>query len=238
MIFEVEDAGYHRIEGALGPDKLVAFTEKHSDTAPSLAADVKAVAFLRSTFEFPPQVWALAPGSPPHRIDKFNDDLVRQWDLGPSKEITCKGAGGDDVQMWLVYPPKFDPAKKYPALMFVHGGPHNSVATEFHFRWNLHLFASKGYIVACPNFHGSSGFGRKFTDSITGDMATKPFQDVMKATDWFDAQPVVRRQDHLGWPRSEASLRRLHDGVAGTGTPRPLQETMVCHAGVYNWHLR
>ncbi|HEX3316284.1 MAG TPA: S9 family peptidase [Gemmataceae bacterium] len=231
VIFEVEDAGYHRIEGSLGPDKLVAFTEKHNDTAPSLAADVKAVAFLRSTFEFPPQVWAFAPGSPPHRIDKFNDDLVKQWDLGPSKQVTYKGAGGDDVQMWVVYPPKFDPAKKYPALMFVHGGPHNGVPTDFHFRWNLHLFASKGYIVACPNFHGSSGFGRKFCDSITGDMATKPFEDVMKATDRLVAQPYVDK-DRL------AAIGASYGGymMAWLNGHTDRYKTMVCHAGVYNWH--
>jgi dipeptidyl aminopeptidase/acylaminoacyl peptidase len=55
----------------------------------------------------------------------------------------------------------------------------------------MHLMASKGYVVSCINFHGSSGFGQKFTDSITGDMATKPFEDVMKATDWLEAQPYI-----------------------------------------------
>jgi dipeptidyl aminopeptidase/acylaminoacyl peptidase len=232
VIFEVEDAGYHRIFGALGPGKIVTFTEKHSDTAPSLAADVKAVAFLRSTFEFPPQVWAFSKEDPkPQRIDTFNDELVQRWDLGPSKEITYKGAGGDDVQMWVVYPPKFDPAKNYPALMFVHGGPHNGVANDFHFRWNLHLFASKGYIVACPNFHGSSGFGRKFCDSITGDMATMPFEDVMKATDWLEAQPYVDKQ-------RLAAIGASYGGymMAWLNGHTDRFRTMVCHAGVYNWH--
>src|SRR5258708_23663330 len=75
--------------------------------------------------------------------------------------------------------------------MMFHGGPHKSNSTDFNYRWNAHLFASKGYVVAIPNFHGSSGFGQNFTDSITGDMATKPFIDIMKATDYMEKQLYI-----------------------------------------------
>src|SRR5262249_24951076 len=127
----------------------------------------------------------------PKRIDRFNDSLRAEWDVGATKEVTFKGADDADVQMWIVYPPKFDPKKKWPLIQFVHGGPHNGIATDFHYRWNLHLLASRGYVVSCINFHGSSGFGQKFTDSITGDMATKPYTDAMKGIDYMEQQPYI-----------------------------------------------
>ena len=235
LVFEVEDAGTHRIYGSFGRNKEMAFvdkdSERKSDTAPTVARDVKAVAFLRSSFEHPAQVWAFSADVKRHRIDKFNDELTKLWDLTPAKEVIYKGADGDDVQMWLILPPKFDPAKKYPALMFVHGGPHNGIASDFSFRWNLQLFAAQGYVVACPNFHGSSGFGRKFTDSITGDMATKPFEDVMKATDWLESQPYVDRT-------RIAAIGASYGGymMAWLNGHTDRFKTMVCHAGVYNWH--
>jgi dipeptidyl aminopeptidase/acylaminoacyl peptidase len=133
--------------------------------------------------------------------------------------------------MWVVYPPNFDAKKKWPLLMVVHGGPHNAIPTDFHFRWNLQLFAARGYVVACPNFHGSSGFGQKFCDSITGDMATKPFMDVMKATDYMVQQPYIDK-DRL------AAAGGSYGGymMAWINGHTHRFKALICHAGVYNWH--
>src|SRR5262249_30176607 len=120
-----------------------------------------------------------------------NDALVAQWDLGEYKELYIKGAGDHEVHMWIVYPPGFDPKKKWPLLQVVHGGPHNGIPTDFHYRWNLQLFAAKGYVVSCINFHGSSGFGQAFTDSITGDLGTKPMIDILKGTDYMEKLPYI-----------------------------------------------
>ena len=95
--------------------------------------------------------------------------------------------------MWVVYPPGFTPKTKWPLLQVVHGGPHNGITTDFHYRWNLQLFAAQGYVVGCVNFHGSTGFGQRFTDSITGDMGTKPMIDILKGTDFLEKEPVQTR---------------------------------------------
>jgi dipeptidyl aminopeptidase/acylaminoacyl peptidase len=133
--------------------------------------------------------------------------------------------------MWIVYPPKFDRSKKWPLLMVIHGGPHNGITTDFHYRWNLHLFASKGYVVACPNFHGSSGFGQKFTDSITGDMASKPFEDVMKATDYMVKQPYIDKDRTAAAGASYGGYM-----MAWINGHTDRFKALICHAGVYNWH--
>ncbi len=229
LLFEVEDMGYHRIYVSTVDEKHSGYATKgFSDTSPVMANGI--VSMLRASFDIPAQVWVL-DGTVERRIDKFNDDLTAQWDLGPTKNVTYKGADGDDVQMWIVYPPQFDPKKKYPFVMFVHGGPHNGIATDFHYRWNFHLLASKGYVVACPNFHGSSGFGQKFTDSITGDMATKPFIDVMKATDYMVNEPYIDKT-------KLAAVGASYGGymMAWLNGHTDRFAAMVCHAGVYNWH--
>lgn len=233
LYFEFEDSGFHRLASArTGEYLLSVFTNGHSDVAPNLAKTGEELAFLRSNLSRPATLFAVGPGTENIRqVEHFNDALHAEWDLGEVKNVTYKGADNDDVQMWIVYPPKFDAKKKWPCLMMIHGGPHNAITTDFHYRWNAHLFASKGYVVAIPNFHGSSGFGQKFTDSITGDMATKPFIDVMKATDCMEALPYI---DKNRTTTAGASYGGYMMAWLNGHTDR--YKAMVCHAGVYNWH--
>jgi dipeptidyl aminopeptidase/acylaminoacyl peptidase len=169
--------------------------------------------------------------SAPLSLDHFNEDLVAQWKLGKVENRTIKGAGGRDVQMFVVYPPDFDPAKKWPLVQMVHGGPHNAFINDFNFRWNPHVWAARGWVVAIVNFHGSSGFGQEFTDSITGDLGTKPMEDIMKATDWFEQQPWI---DKNRIAAAGASYGGFMMAWLNGHTDR--FKAMVCHAGVYNWH--
>ena len=111
--------------------------------------------------------------------------------FGEEREVVFKGAGGDDVQMFVVYPPGFDHAKKYPLVHVLHGGPIGTSGDEFHLRWNAHAFAAPGYIVAMVNFHGSSSFGQAFVESILGAPGDKPLADVLAATDVLVAEGNV-----------------------------------------------
>ncbi len=143
--------------------------------------------------------------------------------------MTYRGAGGDDIQMWVVYPPGFDPARKYPLYLLLHGGPHNGVADAWTFRWNAQVFAGWGYVVAWHNFHGSSGFGQAFTDSINPDHITKPYQDTIAAADWFAAKPWIDRD------RLTAGGGSYGGFLAATlnGKPHPFK-ALVAHAAVYS----
>jgi dipeptidyl aminopeptidase/acylaminoacyl peptidase len=93
--------------------------------------------------------------------------------------------------MFLVYPPGFDPKRKWPLVHVIHGGPYGASMDDFHYRWNAALFASRGYVVSMVNFHGSTGYGQAFEESILGNHGDKPFEDIMKATDWLIAQGYI-----------------------------------------------
>jgi dipeptidyl aminopeptidase/acylaminoacyl peptidase len=228
---EVEDAGYGRIGFVDTQSSRVALPkEDASERAISFATQKRMGAYLRSSFDRPAAVYVHGPGFEPRKIEQFNDALVAQWKLGKNESVAIQGADAKDVQMWITYPPDFDPAKKWPLVQMVHGGPHNGVTTDFHFRWNAQLWAAQGWVVAQVNFHGSSGFGQTFTDSITGDYGTKPLTDVMKATEWFEKQPWI---DKNRMAAAGASYGGYMMAYMNGNTDK--FRAMVCHAGVFNY---
>ena len=112
-------------------------------------------------------------------------------------EFHFTGATGDKVQAWILKPVGFEEGKKYPVAFVIHGGPQGAIEDHFHYRWNPQAFAGAGYAVIAVNFHGSTGFGQAFTDSISGDWGGKPFEDLMKGLDyalanysWLDSNRV------------------------------------------------
>lgn len=163
------------------------------------------------------------------RLTHVNDALVAQLDLGPVREMTFAGAGGDPVQMYVVLPPGFDPQKKYPLVHLVHGGPVGTFGDGFHFRWNAHLFVAPGYVAALVNFHGSSSFGQPFVESILGAPGDKPFADVMAATDHLVAQGFVDPQRVAAAGGSYGGY--LVNYIEGHSDRF---KALVSHAGVYS----
>ncbi len=120
-----------------------------------------------------------------------NDALLAGLDLPTSESVTVAGAGGTPVQMWVTFPPGFDPAKKYPLVFWVHGGPQGADLDEWHYRWNTALWATQGYILARPNPRGSTGFGQQFTDEVTGDSAGRVYEDLMACVAYLESRPYV-----------------------------------------------
>jgi dipeptidyl aminopeptidase/acylaminoacyl peptidase len=231
VVAEVEDQGFVRpgVFSANDPARLL--PSGYSDRSLDVASKNPTMVFLRSSFDKPPQVWVGDPRGQKRRIDNFNDELTSQWQLGKVEEVSFDGAGGQKVQMWIVYPPNFDPAKKWPLVQMVHGGPHNAITTDFSYRWNPQLWAAQGWVIAVVNFHGSSGFGQDFTDSITGDLGTKALDDIMKATDWFLAKPWIDGSKLAAAGGSYGGYM-----MAWMNGHTDKFKAMVCHAGVYNWH--
>lgn len=94
------------------------------------------------------------------------------------------GAHDDSVHLLMIKPPHFDPAKQYPLISLVHGGPQGAWEDEFHYRWNAQMFAAPGYVVIMINFHGSRGYGQAFCDAVSQDWGGAPYEDVMIGTKW------------------------------------------------------
>ena len=156
----------------------------------------------------PPALFACrGDGSGERAIETLNRALLARHALGEVREVTIKGWGGEPVQMWITYPPNFDPKKKWPLLHSIHGGPHAAHHDGWHFRWNTQVFAGHGYVVAAVNYHGSSGFGQKWLETITGRYGEKEFADI-EAGHRLAAAPGLHRS--LAARRDRRQLRRLH----------------------------
>jgi dipeptidyl aminopeptidase/acylaminoacyl peptidase len=128
-----------------------------------------------------------------------------------------------------VKPPNFSPDRKWPAVVLIHGGPQGAWGDSFSYRWNYHMFASRGYVVFAPNPRGSYGFGQKFTDEISGDWGGKVYEDIMKGVDFFARLPYV---DSSRMAAAGASYGGYMMNWLEGQTDR--FRCLVSHDGVYN----
>jgi dipeptidyl aminopeptidase/acylaminoacyl peptidase len=166
---------------------LTAVYKEGSSTNVEVGAN--SVVFLNTTMNRPDELFAFDTSTGMARqLTRFNEKLLAELDLGKVEEFWFDGAGGDKVHGWLIFPPGHDANKTYPFVHVMHGGPHTMSRNTWHYRWNPHAFAAPGYIVACVNRHGSTGFGEKFAQSILNDWGEKPFDDIMKSTDFLLAK--------------------------------------------------
>jgi len=135
----------------------------------------------------PEEIWRWTmDAAQPKQLTHFNDALLSQIDMSAPESFWFKGANNGDVQGFMIKPPGFDPAKKYPLKFLIHGGPQGAWGNSWTYRWSAELFAANGYVVVMINFHGSTGYGQKFCDSISGDWGGKPYVDLMKGLDYVE----------------------------------------------------
>jgi dipeptidyl aminopeptidase/acylaminoacyl peptidase len=187
---------------------------------------------LADSADHPARLHALLPGEPPRRIEDFNDRVLADVRLGRTEELWFEGARGDRVQMWLSFPPGFDARKRWPLLHVIHGGPHAAAGDGWHYRWNCAAFAAQGYVVCSVNYHGSSGFGYAFLDSISQRYGELELQDIEAATDallqmpWADRRRVFAAGGSYG-----GYLVAWMNGHVAPGRYR----AYICHAGCFDW---
>lgn len=113
----------------------------------------------------------------------FNDERISQIDWQPPRHVWFTSKAGARIHSLMVLPPAFDPAKKYPLLLFPHGGPHNMSNDQFFVRWNYHLLTSPGYVLLMTNYTGSTGFGEQFAAAIHKDVLRGPGSEIEQAAD-------------------------------------------------------
>ncbi len=193
VLAEVEERGGHglyRVEVPSG--RAIRLLTGGFNTAFQLAARADVVVYLHSSARRPPEVWTVAAdGKAPRQVSHVDDERAGAWDIPALEEFGFVGAGKDSVFGWLLKPPGFDPGKRYPLLYLVHGGPQGAWLDQWHARWNYAMFAARGYVVAAVNFHGSTGYGQEFTNSISRNWGGPPFEDLMKGLDVVARLPYV-----------------------------------------------
>jgi dipeptidyl aminopeptidase/acylaminoacyl peptidase len=189
----------------------------------------KVLAFTNAALDHPNEVYVAAGGSDPRNASRANADLLAELDM-PRPESVKVPVEGAQMQMWLLKPPGFDPKKKWPLAYLVHGGPQGAWEDGWSFRWNPELWAAQGYVVALPNPRGSTGFGQKFTDEISGDWGGKCYDDLMKGVDYLEKLPCIDRDRMAAAGASFGGY--MMNWFQGNTTRF---KTLITHCGVYNF---
>ena len=125
------------------------------------------------------------------QLSFINKAIYESIKMGKTVEKYIKTKDNQNLQMWVVYPPDFNPSKKYPALLFCEGGPQSALTQFWSYRWNMQMMAAKGYIVFAPNRRGVSGFGQAWKEEISGDYGGKNMQDYLDVTDAMTKEPYI-----------------------------------------------
>jgi len=164
------------------------------------------------------------------QITFTNKDLLDQITMGKVEERWIKTHDGKDMLVMLIYPPNFDPNKKYPALLYCKGGPQGPLSQNFHYRWNYQLMAANDYVIVAPNRRGVSGFGQAWQEQISGDYHGKSMQDYLTAIDKMAKEPFID-ENRLGAVGASAGgyavyyLAGIHNGRF---------KAFIAHDGIFN----
>ena len=167
-------------------------------------------------------------GSAVKAITSINRERVAAARMGEPEQFSFPGWNGETVHAWIVKPADFEPGRKYPVAFLIHGGPQGSFGNDFHYRWNPQAYAGAGYAAVMVDFHGSTGYGQAFCDSIRGDWGGKPLEDLRKGLD-----AALERYPFLDGKRV-AALGASYGGyminwIAGQWPDR--FACLVCHDG-------
>ena len=193
-----DDLGNHALFAIdVASGKVRTVVSRGHVTAPQVNG--QRLVYLLDTLQGPAELHSVrADGSDAKALTRINEQRLAAVRLGASEQFSFKGAGGETVYVWVVKPVDFDPARKYPVALLIHGGPQGSFGDQFHFRWNPQTYAGRGYAAVMIDFHGSTGYGQAFTDAINGDWGGKPLEDLqlglaaaLAKYPWMDGERVA-----------------------------------------------
>jgi dipeptidyl aminopeptidase/acylaminoacyl peptidase len=198
----------------------------------SFSKDGQTLAFSRATLSQPAEVAITSPTADAvvEEITNANQAILRELILRHRSSVTIKGAGDTTMQMWILRPPNFDEAKKWPLVFLVHGGPQGAWEDGWSYRWNAQLWAAQGYVVALPNPRGSTGFGQKYVDEISGDWGGKCYEDLMAGLAYLEKQPYIDKDRMAAAGASFGGY--MMNWFQGHTTKF---KTLITHCGVYNF---
>ncbi|MEM9387648.1 MAG: S9 family peptidase [Pseudomonadota bacterium] len=178
LVMNAQDVGHKtlwRLDLASGAN------ERIRDGAYISAFDLSAegIVYAQDSLTSPSDLYvADAAGSNPAQLTHFGQHAMADLEVGDYEQFSFTGAAGDKVYGFVVKPTGFTPGKNYPVAFLIHGGPQGSFGNHWHYRWNPQTYAGAGFAAVMIDFHGSTGYGQAFTDSISGDWGGKPLEDL------------------------------------------------------------
>jgi len=200
----------------------------------NLTPDGGKLVFLASSITAPAEVMtALTNGGGATSLTSINTAALTQFGLQKAENLTWKGALNHDIQGWLIKPARFDASKKYPLIVLIHGGPQGAWGDSWSYRWNPQIFANQGYVVFMPNPRGSTGFGQKFVNDISGDWGGKVYTDLMNGVAHVIKNPYIDKT-RIGGAGASYGGYMVNWILGHNNDPRFKFKTLVSHAGVYN----
>ncbi len=165
-----------------------------------ITPDGKELIFVRRSIEHPAEIYSVkTSGKKMHKLTYFNKNIEEKYDIRPAEEMWIEGADGAKVHTYVIKPYNFDPDKKYPLIINVHGGPQMMWADAFRGDWQI--YPGSGYVLAFFNPHGSKGYGQEYCAAISKDWGGKIYEDVLKVTEYLSKLPYVdeERMGAMGW---------------------------------------
>ena len=165
------------------------------------------------------------------QLTDINKDIFDNIRMGAVEKRWVKTTDGKDMLTWVIFPPNFDPAQKYPTLLYCEGGPQSTVSQFWSFRWNFQLMASQGYIVVAPNRRGTPSFGQEWLDQISGDYSGQNIRDLLSAIDDVSKEPWAD-QSRLG------CVGASYGGYSSfylAGMHQKRFKAFIAHCGIFNF---
>lgn len=200
-----------------------------ADYAALAPVDDKTIVTMRHSMLYPNEIFSVTDRKATALTD-VNRDVLSQIDAPSLEKVMVPTTDGKEMTTWVVLPPNFDPAKKYPAILYCQGGPQQAVSQFWSYRWNLMLMASNGYIVIAPNRRGLPGFGTEWNAQISGDYPGQNMQDYLSAVDYMKQRPYVDG-DHIGAVGASYGGFSVYM-LAGIHENR--FAALIAHAGIFN----
>lgn len=191
--------------------------------------------FTRSSSTMPTEIFrAGADGSGVAQVTRTNEALLSGFSLKPQEPVSWTGAAGTKINGWIVKPANFTPSKKWPLLVLIHGGPQGAWNDNWGYRWNPQVFAAAGYVVFTPNPRGSTGFGQKFVDEISGDWGGKAYADIMDGVAYVISNNSFIDKDRVGAAGASYGGYMI-DWIEGHNNDKRFQfKALASHDGVFN----
>lgn len=194
IFFTVEDRGRRNIHlvSAVGGASRLVVTCSCSLGDMQISRDGKTLVYTQQSGSRPVEIYAAsAAGGAPRPVTNLNQNILDRYHLSPYEEFRVEAPDRTPVYSFMIKPPNFDPSRRYPVLVLIHGGPQSAWTESWSYRWNAQVFAGAGYIVVMPNPRGSTGYGQRFTDEINADWGGKVYQDIMAVVDYVASLPYV-----------------------------------------------